>query len=417
MLLVEELEHLFNYLLGAFGMRFSGLVNRIAGEATDAWDLHFAASEAKRRGEDVIILTIGDPDFATPEHFTEAGIAALRAGDTHYSDMEGRPKLRAAIAARFHKLSGVMVTRDNVVVTAGAQNALYSAARCIADAGDEIIALDPTYVTYDAVIRGTGATLIQSPQPAPDFRVDLETLAKRVTSKTRAIFYASPNNPTGATMGRDELEGIARIARDNNLWVIADEVYGDLTFDRPHVSIASLPGMAERTVTIGSLSKSHAMTGWRSGWAIGPAALARHMTNLAIAMHYGLPGFIQEAAYVAITEGDAEVKRMGEIYRRRRDLMLGALDSVPGIRCLKPEAGMFMMIDVANSGLSAKEFAWKLFEATGVATLDATPFGASAKGFLRVAFTISEAELQDAARRIRAFCEQLANTKEEESAA
>lgn len=398
-------------------MRFSGLVERIAGEATDAWDLHFAASLAKRRGEDAIILTIGDPDFATPERFTEAGIAALRAGDTHYSDMDGRPKLRAAIAKRFQRQSGVAVTEENVVVTAGAQNALYSAARCIAEPGDEIIALDPTYVTYDAVIRGTGATLIQSPQPAPDFRVDLQTLAKRVTPKTRAIFYASPNNPTGATMGRDELEGIARIAKANDLWVIADEVYGDLTFDRPHIAIASLPDMAERTVTIGSLSKSHAMTGWRSGWAIGPTGLAKHMTNLAIAMHYGLPGFIQEAAYVAITEGDTEVKRMGEIYRRRRDLMLDALQDVPGIRCLKPEAGMFMMIDVARSGLSAKDFAWKLFEATGVATLDATPFGPSANGFLRVAFTISEAELQEAARRIRTFAEGLAAAKGMETAA
>lgn len=393
-------------------MRYAGLVDRIAGEATDAWDLHFAASQAKRRGEDAIILTIGDPDFATPERFTEAGIAALRAGDTHYSDMDGRPKLRAAIAARFQRRSGVAATEENVVVTAGAQNALYSAARCIAEAGDEIIALDPTYVTYDAVIRGTGATLIQSPQPAASgFRVDLGTLAMRVTPKTRAIFYASPNNPTGAVMGRDELEGIARIAKANDLWVIADEVYADLTFDRPHISMASLPGMADRTVTIGSLSKSHAMTGWRSGWAIGPKALAGHMTNLAIAMHYGLPGFIQEAAYAAITEGEADVARMREIYRRRRDLMLGALEDLPGIRCLTPEAGMFMMIDVAKSGLSAKDFAWKLFETTGVATLDATPFGPSARGFLRVAFTISEPELEEAARRIRSFAGQLATGK------
>jgi aspartate/methionine/tyrosine aminotransferase len=399
-------------------MRFSGLVDRIAGEATDAWDLHFVASQAKRRGEDAIILTIGDPDFATPQRFTEAGIAALRAGDTHYSDMDGRPKLRAAIAERFNRQSGVAIGENNVVVTAGAQNALYAAARCLAEAGDEIIALDPTYVTYDSVIRGTGATLVQSPQPASNgFRVDLETLAARVTDKTRAIFYASPNNPTGATMGRDELEGIARIAKAHDLWVIADEVYAELTFDRPHISIASLPDMMERTITISSLSKSHAMTGWRSGWAIGPTALAKHMTNLAIAMHYGLPGFIQEAAYVALTEGDAEVARMREIYRRRRDLMLAALQDVPGFRCLKPEAGMFMMIDVSKSGLGAKEFAWKLYEATGVAVLDASPFGPSARGFLRVAFTISEAELEAAAHRIRRFAEGLAETAGELSVA
>jgi aspartate/methionine/tyrosine aminotransferase len=389
-------------------MRYTQLVERIAGEATDAWDLHFVAGEGKRRGEDVIILTIGDPDFATPKAFTDAGIAALRAGDTHYSDMDGRQKLRAAIARHFNRQAGVHVQAGNVVVTAGAQNALYGVARCILQEGDEAIALDPTYLTYDAVIRGTGAKLVQSPQPAAlGFRVDLEALERRVTPRTRAIFYASPNNPTGAVMGRDEVEGIARIARAHDLWVVADEVYADLCFERPHVSIASLPDMLERTVTVSSLSKSHAMTGWRSGWAIGPAELARHLTNLAIAMHYGLPGFVQEAAYAAITEGDDEVARMREIYRRRRDLMLGTLDGVPGIRCLKPEAGMFMMIDVSATGLTAKEFAWKLYEATGVAVLDASPFGASAKGFLRVAFTIAESELEEASRRIRRFAEGL----------
>lgn len=389
-------------------MRYAQLVDRIAGEATDAWDLHFVAGEGKRRGEDVIILTIGDPDFATPQAFTDAGIAALKAGDTHYCDMDGRQKLRAAIARHFNRHTGVHVQAENVVVTAGAQNALYGVARCILEEGDEVIALDPTYLTYDAVIRGTGAKLVQSPQAAAQgFRVDLDALARRVTPRTRAIFYASPNNPTGAVMGRDEVDGIARIAKAHDLWVVADEVYADLCFERQHHSIAALPDMLERTVTVSSLSKSHAMTGWRSGWAIGPAALARHMTNLAIAMHYGLPGFIQEAAYAAITEGDAEVARMREIYRRRRDLMLGALEGVPGIRCLKPEAGMFMMIDVSATGLSGKEFAWKLYESTGVAVLDASPFGPSAKGFLRVAFTIAEGELEEAAGRIRRFAEGL----------
>ncbi|MFO1172192.1 MAG: aminotransferase class I/II-fold pyridoxal phosphate-dependent enzyme [Hyphomicrobiaceae bacterium] len=390
-------------------MRYAQLVDRIAGEATDAWDLHFVAGQAKGRGEDVIVLTIGDPDFATPSAFTEAGIAALRSGDTHYGDMDGRQKLRAAIARRFNRHAGVHVHAENVVVTAGAQNALYGVARCIVQEGDEVIALDPTYLTYDAVIRGTGARLVQSPQPpSQNFRVDLAALEGRVTPRTRAIFFASPNNPTGTVLGREEVEGIARIAKVHDLWVVADEVYADLCFERPHVSIASLPGMIERTVTISSLSKSHAMTGWRSGWAIGPTELARHLTNLAIAMTYGLPGFIQEAAYTAITEGDAEVERMREIYRRRRDLMLAALNGAPGIRCLKPEAGMFMMIDVSATGLTAKDFAWKLYETTGVAVLDASPFGPSANGFLRVSFTLAEAELEEAARRIRRFAESLA---------
>ena len=189
-------------------MRYAQLVDRIAGEATDAWDLHFVAGQAKGRGEDVIVLTIGDPDFATPSAFTEAGIAALRSGDTHYGDMDGRQKLRAAIARRFNRHAGVHVHAENVVVTAGAQNALYGVARCIVQEGDEVIALDPTYLTYDAVIRGTGARLVQSPQPpSQNFRVDLAALEGRVTPRTRAIFFASPNNPTGTVLGREEVEG------------------------------------------------------------------------------------------------------------------------------------------------------------------------------------------------------------------
>lgn len=392
-------------------MKFSGLVDRIAGERTDAWAIHFAASEAKRRGEDAIVLTIGDPDFSTPEAFTDAGIAALEAGDTHYADVPGRPALRAAIARQFAARTGLATKAGNVIVMAGAQNALFGASLVLGEPGVDMLVLEPMYITYEAVIRATGAGLVTTPQrPETGFRVDLDALASAVTPRTRAIFLATPNNPTGAMMTREELEGIAAIARRHDLWVVADEVYADLCFEREHISIASLPGMAERTVTISSLSKSHAMTGWRSGWAIGPEKLVAHMENLAMAMNYGLPGFIQQAALKAITEGAPEVARMREVYRRRRDLMLGALQEVPLIRCLKPEAGMFMLIDVTGTGLNAKDFAWQLFRATGVGVLDASPFGPSAKGLLRVAFTTDEASLGEAAKRIARFVASLSDS-------
>ncbi len=392
-------------------MKFSGLVDRIAGERTDAWAIHFAASEAKRRGEDAIVLTIGDPDFSTPEAFTDAGIAALEAGDTHYADVPGRPALRAAIARQFAARTGLATKAGNVIVMAGAQNALFGASLVLGEPGVDMLVLEPMYITYEAVIRATGAGLVTTPQrPETGFRVDLDALASAVTPRTRAIFLATPNNPTGAMMTREELEGIAAIARRHDLWVVADEVYADLCFEREHISIASLPGMAERTVTISSLSKSHAMTGWRSGWAIGPEKLVAHMENLSMAMNYGLPGFIQQAALKAITEGAPEVARMREVYRRRRDLMLGALQEVPLIRCLKPEAGMFMLIDVTGTGLNAKDFAWQLFRATGVGVLDASPFGPSAKGLLRVAFTTDEASLGEAAKRIARFVASLSDS-------
>ncbi|MEZ5774029.1 MAG: aminotransferase class I/II-fold pyridoxal phosphate-dependent enzyme [Hyphomicrobiaceae bacterium] len=394
-------------------MKFSALVERIQGEATDAWAIHSAAAEAKRRGEDVIVLSIGDPDFSTPARFIDRAVEAMRTGDTHYADVEGRPELRAAIAERFASRTGVAVGPQNVVVTAGCQNALFGVTQCLAEPECEIVVLEPMYVTYDATIRATGARLVTSPQrPETGFRVDLEALQACITPATRAIYFATPNNPTGAVMTRGELEGIAEIARRHDIWVVADEVYADLTFEREHVSIAALPGMAERTATLSSLSKSHAMTGWRSGWIIGPGDLVEHVGRLNLAMTYGLPGFIQEAAVTALREGDEEVARMREIYRRRRDLMLDALKDAPLIRCLTPEAGMFMLIDVGASGLSANEFSWALFREEGVGVLDASPFGPSARGFLRVAFTIGEAELAEAARRITRFSRRLAAAAE-----
>ena len=385
-------------------MKFSSLVDRVAGERADAWAIHFAATEAKRRGEDVIILSIGDPDFATPARITEAGIAALKAGDTHYTDIQGRPQLRQAIVDEFHRQSGVRMQADNVIVLAGAQNALFATTLCIGDAGDEFIVLDPMYLTYEATIQAAGIKMVTVPQDAArNFAVDPAKIAAAITSKTRAIFYASPSNPTGKVMSREDLEAIANLAKKHDLWVVADEVYADLTFDRPHISIASLPGMAERTVTVSSLSKSHAMTGWRIGWMIAPRPLIKHAENLSLAMLYGLPGFIQEAGLVALRDCADDVSKMREIYRRRRDLVLERLKKVDGIDCLTPEAGMFMLFSPARAGLSAHDFAWQLFKEEGVAVLDASPFGEAAKGYLRMSFTIDEASLEEACKRIARF--------------
>lgn len=381
----------------------SPLVERIAGRGAAAWALHQEAMAAQRRGEDVIVMSVGDPDFATPPAIVDAAIAALRSGDTHYTPVVGRPSLRSAVAERHTSRSGLKVDPEQVVILAGAQNGLFACALCLTAPGDEVIVPVPMYVTYEATLGAAGARLVPVPcDPAGGFRADPDRLEAAVTPRTRALFFANPNNPTGVVMSRKELEALADLARRRDLWVVSDEVYADLVFDGEHLSIAALPQMAERTVTVSSLSKSHAMPGWRTGWAIAPPKLVPHLANLALCMLYGLPGFAQAAAVEALTTSADESSRMRETFRRRRNAVLDALARVKGIRCFKPHAGMFLLIDVRGTGLGSAEFARDLYHASGVSLLDAAPFG-GADGFVRLSFSSEEARLAEGCRRIAAF--------------
>lgn len=386
-------------------MKYSNLVERLQGKRTAAWEIHHAAQQAFNKGEDVIVLSVGDPDFATPQVIVDRAVAALRDGDTHYAEVVGRAPLRAAIAQDHARQTGnLSVDANNVIVVAGAQNGLFATSLCLCEAGDEIIVPEPMYLTYEASVRASGATLVPvAVDPARAFHLDCAALEAAITSRTKAIFFATPCNPTGVVMPRADLERIAELARKHDLWIVSDEVYADLTFDREHVSIASLEGMAERTVTLGSLSKSHAMPGWRVGWVIGPKTLIEHLGRLALCMLYGLPGFIQQAALTALENRARIVADMREIYRRRRDIVFNRLRDVPGLRCLLPEAGMFMMVDVTGTGLNAYDFSWQLFRAQGVSLLDASAFGETANGYVRLGFVVDEARLAEACDRIAAF--------------
>jgi arginine:pyruvate transaminase len=385
-------------------MRLSSLVNRIGGETAAAWDLHTEAQRAKSEGRDVIVLSIGDPDFDTPEPIRARAAQAMNAGDTHYAAIEGRPHLRQAIADHQMRIAGGHVKPEQVCVYSGAQNALFAASFCLVEHGDEVIVPEPCYVTYEATVKAPGADWVLAPQPGEtDFRPDPDAIGRAVTERTRAIFIITPNNPTGVVMTRDELSAIAAIAKRHDLWVVSDEVYAALTFEAEHVSIATLPGMAERTVTVSSLSKSHAMTGWRLGWAIGPEALMGHMAKLSLCMLYGMPGFIQEAATTALNDCRDDTARIRDAFRRRRDLVSDRLSAVPGLHVVTPDAGMFVMVDVRGTGLDAAPFCRALFDETGVCVLNAAPFGPSSEGHVRISFASSDAELTEACTRIEGF--------------
>lgn len=383
------------------GLRYASFVERISGEGSRAWEIHGRAQKMKDAGRDIIFLSIGDPDFDTPPPIVDALVDSLRRGRTHYSGMSGIAPLREAIAARHHKLTGQRVDADAVVVTAGAQCGLFSAMLCLAGPGDEVIVPEPMYVTYEAVVGSTGARLVQVPLRGENrFHLNADDLAAAITPRSRVLLLNFPHNPTGATMTAEELEAVADIALRHDLWVVSDEVYGTLVYDRPHRSIASLPGMGERTVVVDSLSKSHAMTGWRLGWTISSGDLPAHLSNLALCMLYGCPTFIQDAAVTALAREFDEIDVMRASFRERRDLLVERINAMPRLRCLKPEGSMFLMIDVRDSGLGSMDFAWRLLESEGVSTLPCDGFGPSGEGYLRISLSSPMAELSD-------FCDRL----------
>ncbi|MEM7123709.1 MAG: aminotransferase class I/II-fold pyridoxal phosphate-dependent enzyme [Pseudomonadota bacterium] len=386
-------------------MRYAPIVDRLANEGARAWDVHSRALAYKNEGRDIIVLSIGDPDFDTPAPIVEACIDDMRSGDTHYSYIDGSPQLRAAVAAYHQRNTGQAVSADNISMSLGAQGGLFGAAACTAGPGDEIIVPQPVYVTYESVVHATGAEMVSIPlRPERDFHLDPADVEAAVTPRTRSVMINTPHNPTGAAYGHRDLEGLAEVCRDHDLWLISDEVYSRTLFDgRRHLCPATLDGMAERTIVVDSLSKSHAMTGWRVGWVVGPPSLRQHLYHLGLAMHYGLPTFIQQSVEIAFTGDFPEIATMLAHYQKRRDLVLDRLKDVSRIRVIKPEGSCFMMVDIRDTGLTSQEFSDRLLEEAGVSLLAGEGFGPSGSGFLRFSLTAPSAEIAEACDRFARF--------------
>ena len=393
-------------------MRFSDLTQRISGDGAAAWEIHYRALALQEQGKDILLLSVGDPDFDTPVPIVQAAIDSLLAGNTHYAEVRGKRTLRESIAKRHRQRSGQSVDADQVVVLAGAQCALFSVAQCVLNPGDEVIVAEPMYVTYEAVFGACGAVVIPVPVRSENgFRVLPEDVAARITPRTRALALNSPHNPSGASLPRSTWQALAELCIAHDLWLISDEVYSELLFEGEHISPASLPGMAERTATLNSLSKSHAMTGWRVGWVVAPPSLAGHLENLALCMLYGSPDFIQDAAVVALETQLPELEAMRQAYRQRRDLVCECLADCPGVRALKPDGGMFVMVDIRETGLSAQAFADRLLDRHGVSVLAGEAFGPSAAGHIRLGLVLGAAPLRDACQRIARCANELMETQ------
>lgn len=389
-------------------MIYSPLVQRVAGEGTQAWVTHGEARAAQERGEDVIILSIGDPALETPAPVLQRMIERLQAGDVRYTPAAGRMPLREAIARAHAVRSGQAVSADNVIFLSGAQNALFTASLCIAGSGDEVLALEPLYPSYPATIRASGAELVRVATSAErGFRMDVAQVEAAITRRTRALFFATPNNPSGVIASEDDLKAIGDLVERHSLWVVADEVYAGLA---PGGRVPSLAArLPEQVITISSLAKSHSLPGLRAGWLVGPEALIKHAEALAMCMLFGLPGFIQEAAEAALRHSASAESRIRAFCATQRDMLLGGLSDLPGIRCLAPDAGMFTLIDVRPTGMSGYDFMRALYAAERVSVLDGGAFGRETGGFVRLCFAADDATLREAIVRIRRFVTSLGN--------
>ncbi|MBV7337895.1 pyridoxal phosphate-dependent aminotransferase [Chloroflexi bacterium TSY] len=385
-------------------MKYSSRTKRTVSKGWQAWRVHEEARRLMNQGQDVILLTIGDPDFETPTPIINAAVDSLQSGRTHYTPLKGEPPLRQAVANFHRELTGQPVDIDHVIIVSGAQCGLFATCMCLLEPDDEVIVLDPTYTTYPYVLGATGASTITVPlRPERGFQLDPADLANAISNRTRAVLLNTPHNPTGSVLHRDVLDDLAELSVKHNFWVISDEVYGTITFEQPHISPTSIASLADRSVAISSLSKSHAMTGWRLGWVIAPTELIDYIGNLLAGVVFGLPPFIQDAALNALTESLDETVEMRKRYKKRRDLVCGALEQISGIHCHRPEGGMYVMIDVRESGLSSYEFAHQLLDTEKVALLPGEGFGQSAAGHLRLSLTAPDDMLLEACERISRF--------------
>jgi aspartate/methionine/tyrosine aminotransferase len=374
-----------------------------------AFEVLAKARALEAKGRDIVHLEIGEPDFDTPPSIVAAGVAALERGETHYTQSAGVIELREAIA-RYLKRRGVQADPGQVIVTPGAKPIMFYALLALLDDGDEAIYPDPGFPIYSSMIEFSGARGVPlALREQSGFQPDLDELKKLVSRKTKVLVLNSPNNPTGGVLSRDALREIAAIAREHDLWVLADEIYGELVYEGEHHSIAVEEGMAERTILLDGFSKTFAMTGWRLGYGVFPRALVEPVTKLVTNSVSCTATFVQRAGAAALSSRPPEVDQMIAEFRRRRDAVVKGLNAVPGITCQVPQGAFYVFPNVRGLGLrSSADVADRLLNEAGVATLAGTCFGAAGEGYLRLSYANSLANLEKAVSRIADWSSRLA---------
>ncbi len=354
--------------------------------------------------KDAISLGVGEPDFVTPWHIRDAGIYSLEKGHTYYTSNAGMLPLREAVCKYLaRRFSLAYDPKSETLITVGGSEAIDLAVRSLISPGDEVLIPEPSFVCYTPCVTLAGGTAVPVVTREEDeFRLTADALRKAITPRTKLLVFPFPNNPTGGIMEKAHLEEIAAVLRETNILVLSDEIYGELTYGAKHVSIASLPGMQERTILVSGFSKAYAMTGWRLGYACGPAPVIQLMTKIHQYAIMSTPTTSQYAAIEALENGDEDIAAMREAYDRRRRLMVDGFRNM-GLSCFEPKGAFYVFPSIKEMGLSSTAFAEKLLEEESVAVVPGNAFGESGEGFIRCSYAYSVKNITEALTRIARF--------------
>jgi len=383
---------------------------RMASLGTEtAFEVLARAKALERQGKEIIHLEIGEPDFDTPRNIKEAAVKALYAGYTHYVPAAGIPELREAIAEHISKTRNIPVDPEEVVVTPGAKPIMFFAILACVERGDEVLYPNPGFPIYESMINFVGAKPVPIPlKEENDFRLDHEYVKAKITKKTKMIILNSPENPTGGVLTKEDLKVIADcIAGRDDVIVLSDEIYSRIIYEGNHESIASLPGMKEKTIILDGFSKTYAMTGWRLGYGVMRKDLAEKITQLMVNSNSCTCAFVQMAGVEALKGPQDSVEKMVEEFKKRREVIVSGLNNIKGITCKKPKGAFYVFPNIKGVGKKSKEFSDYLLNEAGVAVLPGTSFGKYGEGYLRISFANSVENIKKALERISKAVEKL----------
>jgi arginine:pyruvate transaminase len=380
--------------------------DRLSGLGAAKWAVHVEGLARTAAGEKVTFLSIGEPDLPPPASVLDQAVASMRGGRLKYAAGQGEQVALDAIATHLSRRSGQEVSPDQIVYTAGTQNGLCTVLMTLVQTGDEVLVPDPYYATYEGLVAASGATFVPVPTlPEDGFHVTAKQIEAAITPRSRVLLLNTPSNPTGAVLSQNEIDEIGEVCERHDLWIVVDEVYADLTYSAPFCSPFDRPHLRHRTLAVSSISKSHALPGFRAGWIASPLEVTQRLVLVAEAMLFGSQPFIEDALAVALSQRHPEVENLSAAFKDRAQQLVGAFEGSTAAKARMPEGGMFIMVDIRETGMSGDDFAWMLLNDHDIVVMPGESFGTGGAGHIRLALTNDVEILREAGARIRVVAE------------